>query len=134
METERDLSKHRITQAKQCLEDAKSLLASGGYKGAANRAYYCAFHSIRSLLALERVDYKSHKAIISDFRKKYIKTGILEMSLSEILTVLFRVRTDSDYDDFFVIEKEEVVKQIENAEFFYKRIEEHLHKIDQTFK
>ena len=83
METEKDLSKHRLAQAEQCLKDVKNLLENGGYKSAANRAYYCAFHSMRSLLALDKVDYKSHKAVISDFRQKYIKTKILETSLSD---------------------------------------------------
>jgi uncharacterized protein (UPF0332 family) len=129
METEKDLSKHRIAQAEQCLKDAKNLLENSGYKSAANRAYYCAFHSMRSLLALDKIDYKSHKAVISDFRLKYIKTGILETNLSEILTTLFRVRTDADYDDFFVIEKEETEKQIENAELFFEQIKEYLQSI-----
>jgi len=50
MDTEIDLSKHRIRQAEQCLKEAKLLFDNGAYKGAANRAYYCAFHSIRSLM------------------------------------------------------------------------------------
>jgi len=122
METKRELSNHRIAQAEQCLKDAKALLETSGYKGAANRAYYCVFHSMRSLLALNNVDFKSHKGVISYFRKHYIKTNILDAQLSDILTALFRVRTDSDYDDFYVVDKEEVVKQVENAEFFLNQI------------
>ena len=56
MDTERDLSNHRLAQAEQCLKEAKLLYEYAGYKGAANRAYYCVLHSMRSLLALNKVD------------------------------------------------------------------------------
>ena len=63
MGVENDLSNHRLNQAEQCLKDAKLLFENAGYKGAANRAYYCAFHSIKSLLALDKVDFKSYLII-----------------------------------------------------------------------
>ena len=128
METERDLSNHRLTQAEQCLKDAKSLYAENSYKGAVNRAYYCVFHSIRSILALMRVDFKSHKAIMSYFREHYIKTGVLDTRLSRILGDLFLARTESDYDDFYTIEKEETAKQIENAELFMEQVKAYLER------
>ena len=129
METERDLSNHRVAQAEQCLKDAKSLFDSGSNKGAANRAYYCVFHSMRSLLALERVDFKSHKGVMSYFREKYIKTDIFNTLLSKILTDLFQMRIESDYDDYYDIEREEAERQINNAELFYERIKEYLQNI-----
>lgn len=42
--------------------------------------------------------------------------------MSEIISVLFDVRTDSDYDDFFVISKADTAVQIENAAYFVDRI------------
>ncbi len=46
--------------------------------------------------------------------------------MSEIIAVLFDVRTDSDYDDFFVICKADTAAQIENAAYFVDRIELYL--------
>lgn len=43
--------------------------------------------------------------------------------MSEIISVLFDVRTDSDYDDFFVISKADTAAQIENAAYFATCIE-----------
>ena len=126
MQTEKDLSNHRVAQAEQCLKDASALLDNGSYRGAANRAYYCAFHSMRSLLALEKIDFKSHKGVISYFREKYIKTGVFDTQLSKILTDLFQVRTDADYDDYYDIEREEAATQIENAELFFTEINNYL--------
>ena len=129
MEIERNLSNHRIAQAKQCLKDAKSLFEKGSYKGAANRSYYCVFHCMRSLLALKNADFRSHKGVITYFREKYIKTNIFNTQLSGIITDLFQMRIESDYDDYYEINKEEVSKQIENAEFFFNQINDYLKSV-----
>ncbi len=84
---------------------------------------------MRSVLALNMIDMKHHSGIISEFRKLYIKTGVFDVRLSQIISVLFDIRNDSDYDDFFVVSKEEVVEQIENAEYFLAVIKKYLNNI-----
>lgn len=123
----RALSDTRLEHAEECLSAAKSLLASENYKSAANRSYYAIFHAMRAVLAFDEIDMKHHSGIISEFRRLYIKTGVFETKLSEIISLLFDIRTESDYDDFFVISKEEVVEQIENAAYFLTVIRNHLH-------
>ena len=71
-----EISKVRFDHAKECLRDAKLLLAGESYRSAANRAYYAIFHAMRAVLALDGVDMKHHSGIISEFRKRYIKTGV----------------------------------------------------------
>ncbi len=120
------LSNIRFEHALECLTAAKSLLDSENFKSAANRSYYAVFHAMRAVLAFDGIDMKHHSGIISEFRKLYIKTGIFEEKLSEIISLLFDVRTESDYDDFFVISKAEVAEQIENAEYFLRVIGKYL--------
>lgn len=120
------LSDARFDHAKECLDAAKSLLASSNYKSAANRSYYAIFHAMRAVLAFDGIDMKHHSGIISEFRKLYIKTNIFDIKLSQIISVLFDIRTESDYDDFFIISKYEVQEQIENAEYFLTEIEKFL--------
>lgn len=117
------LSEARFDHAKECLDAAKSLLASSNYKSAANRSYYAIFHAMRAVLAFDGIDMKHHSGVISEFRKLYIKTNIFDIKLSQIISVLFDIRTESDYDDFFIISKSEVQEQIENAEYFLTEIE-----------
>lgn len=126
METKRDLSQYRLEQAEQCLKSAKILLDSNDYKGAANRSYYCVFHCMRSILALEGTDFKKHSGLIAYFRKEYIKTGKLDVALSDIITDVFQIRTESDYDDYYVVNKADVEEQIKNAEYFIQQIKEYL--------
>ena len=68
----KDLSNHRLEQAKEDLAASKLLYDSKLYKSANNRAYYAIFHSIRSVLALEPIDFKKHKDVIAYFNKNYI--------------------------------------------------------------
>lgn len=126
LEEEKGLSYARSIRAKECLEAAKLLLGSGDFKSAANRSYYAVFHAMRSVLAFDGIDMKHHSGVISEFRRLYIKTGILDKSLSPIITELFNIRQDSDYDDFFVISKAEAVEQIANAEAFLAAIQQYL--------
>lgn len=123
------LSAVRFEHAEECLEAAKNLLQSQNYKSSANRSYYAVFHAMRAVLALNMIDMKHHSGIISEFRKLYIKTGIFDVKLSQIISVLFDIRNDSDYDDFFVVSKEEVVEQIENAEYFLSEIRKYLNNV-----
>ena len=123
------LSAVRLEHAEECLEAAKSLLLSGNYKSAANRSYYAVFHGMRAVLALNMIDMKHHSGIISEFRRLYIKTGIFDVKLSQIISVLFDIRNDSDYDDFFIVSKEEVIEQIDNAEYFLSEIKNYLRSI-----
>lgn len=125
-EEKKSLSDVRYNHALECLDAAKSLLESGNFKSAANRSYYAIFHAMRAVLAFDEIDMKHHSGIISEFRKRYIKTGVLDVQLSQIISVLFDTRTDSDYDDFFVISKAEVIEQAENAEYFLEQIKRYL--------
>ena len=56
----------------------------------------------------------------------YIKTRIFDVSMSDIISEAFDIRSDSDYNDYFVISKKEVEEQISNAQYFYDRVEEYV--------
>ena len=126
MATEKDISKYRIEQAEECLETAKDNLAISRYKAAANRSYYCIFNAMRSILALDKVDFKKHSAVIGYFRENYIKTGIFDRKMSDIIKILFQVRNESDYNDFYVVVKNEVENQIKQAEHFLSEVKKYL--------
>lgn len=83
---------------------------------------------MRAVLALDGLDFKKHSGVIAEFRKSYIKTNKLSAELSQIIDSLKDSRQSSDYDDFYLISKEEVLEQIESAEFFVAEIEKYLFK------
>ena len=121
-----EISKVRFDHAKECLRDAKLLLAGEGYRSAANRAYYAIFHAMRAVLALDGVDMKHHSGIISEFRKRYIKTGVFDIGLSGLISELSDVREGSDYNDFFIVSKADTAEQVQSAGTFLTAVETYL--------
>ena len=122
----KDLCNYRLEKAKKCLESAKVLIESADYCSAANRSYYSIFHSIRSILALDGLDFSKHSGVMSYFQKNYVKQGIFDKEYSKILTDAFDIRSESDYDDYYAISKEEVEEQVRNAQFFIEGIEKYI--------
>ena len=120
------LSASRLEKAFQTLSSAKLLLAHDDFASACNRAYYSVFHAMRSVLALDEIDDHKHSHLISVFRKDYLKTGILDRSLSDIIGSAFEVRNSSDYEDFWIINKADAREQVENAEIFLNVIESYV--------
>ena len=125
-ETKKTYIKYRLATAEENLESAKILYDNNQLKAAANRAYYCVFHSMRAVLAVEGVDFKHHSGVIAYFRKEYIKTGIFPKNLSTIIQTTSMVRESSDYDDFYLISRDDAKKQIDDAETFYKEIKKYI--------
>ena len=121
-----DLALYRLEKAKKDLSDAKKTLELEMYDTAANRSYYAIFHAARAVLALDGQDYKRHSGVISSFQKDYIKTEIFDKQMSNIIKNAFDMRTESDYEDFYIIPKEDVKLQVAEAETFITNIENYL--------
>ena len=124
----KELSKHRLEQAKEDLAACKMLYEAKFYKSANNRAYYSIFHSIKAVLALEPIDFKRHKDVTAYFNKNYVNTEIFPKKLGHKIAEATVVREDSDYDDEFVVKSEETEQQIKTAEELLKLVEEYIEK------
>lgn len=118
----KDLSKVRLDTAKERLGYAKKIFDIGDYKTVANRSYYAVFAAMRT----NGIDSKKHSGIIAEFRRTYIKTGLLPKELSPIIDELVEIRQGSDYDDFYIVSKAEVKQQLINAELFVDTVEKFL--------
>jgi len=121
--TPNDLAVFRLHQAKECLQAA---LVAIDFKTAANRSYYCIFHAMRAVHALDGFDSKKHSGVIDNFRKNYIKTGIFPKEFSNIIVEAFDVRLESDYEDFYVVSKSKVMAQVENAKTVLEAAEKYV--------
>ena len=121
-----DLSKYRLERAREDLLAGANALNSGDFRVCANRAYYAIFHASRAVLILDGLDFKKHSAVIAHFRLEYVKTGVFSAEMSKILGKAFEIRTEADYEDFFIISKEEVEKQLEDAKHFVNQMEQYL--------
>lgn len=124
----KDLAFVRIEHAQEDLKAAKSNLSDDLYRAANNRAYYSIYHSITAVLALENKAFKKHKDTIGYFNQNYIKTNVFDRELGHRISVAEEVRHNSDYDDFYIVNKQETEKQIETAELFLQAVIDYLSK------
>ena len=121
-----ELCRYRLSKAREYQRDAETSLRHEMYDTAANRSYYAIFHAMRALLALSGKDFRKHSGVISCFQMDYIKTGIFEKRMSDIVKSAFSLRTESDYEDFYVISHEDVVQQVADAHDFLEAVTEQI--------
>ena len=119
------LAQYRLEQAKENLEEAEALFQIKKFKGASNRAYYSIFHAIKSILAIEQIDFKKHSSVIAYFNKQYVNTGIFSKELGKGVSEARFYREKSDYVDFYIVSKEECKKQIETAKLMIEKVQEY---------
>lgn len=124
----KELALHRLEQAKEDLKASKILYQENLYKSANSRAYYSIFHSIRSVLSLEPIDFKRHKDVIAHFNQYYINKEIFPKTLGRRIAKSSKLREDSDYDDEFIVKPEITQEQIETAEELIKVVEEYINR------
>ncbi|MFA7578011.1 MAG: HEPN domain-containing protein, partial [Candidatus Muiribacteriota bacterium] len=86
----------------------------------------CIFHAVKALLALDCFDSRKHSGIIAFFNENYIKKNKIDIELSKILMDAQKIRTKSDYDDFYVATEKTALIQYENAKKFLIDIENFL--------
>lgn len=123
-----ELSKHRLEQAKEDLNDAKLLFENKRFLSANNRAYYAIFHAIRSVLALEAIDFKRHKTVLAYFNENYVSTEIFPKTIGRKIVSASKTREDSDYDDDFEASEEQTANQIKTAEELIALVERYINK------
>jgi uncharacterized protein (UPF0332 family) len=124
-----ELSTYRMTKAKEDLEASMILDRNGSFSQAINRSYYAMFHAARALLAYEKFDSRKHSGIISYFNRHFIKTGEIEADFGRMLLEAERIRLKSDYDDFFISDRNQSIVQIEDARKFVARIEDYIARL-----
>ena len=122
----KELSKHRLQQAKDDLRASEILYKENLYKSANNRAYYSIFHSIKAVLALEPIDFKRHKDVIAYFNKNYVSNETFPKKIGRKISIASRIREDSDYEDEFVVEPDDTKEQIKTAKELLSLVEKYI--------
>jgi uncharacterized protein (UPF0332 family) len=103
-----DLARYYIAKARDRYDDCLVLKNMNRYESAANRLYYALFHSTNAALALKGAASNRHRGVKTLFDMHYIKTNIMDRKYSKLYLSVLEVREDSDYEDFYIIDKVEV--------------------------
>ena len=124
--TSKEFALYRLERAKEEYETALLLYKENKLLAANNRAYYSIFHSIRAVLAMERVDFKRHKDILAYFNKNYIKTEIFPRQMGRRIILASKTREDSDYDEEYEPNPDTTFLQIKTAKELIELVEKYL--------
>lgn len=112
--------------AEERLTASKKLLDENLFVDSINRSYYAIFYSARALVAKDGEDFSKHSAVMSYFRKNYVKTGMFDVKFSDYIGDAFNMRNDGDYSYFFVGDKEDAETQYNHAVEFYETVKNFL--------
>lgn len=126
----KELAGYRMERAKEMLSAAEDNLKIGQYKTSLNRSYYAIFHAMRAMNILKGFDSSKHSGVIAYFNKEYIKEGIMDKELSVIIKSSSFLREKSDYDDFFIVGRNETENQLASAKVFLEAVEKYLSEIE----
>lgn len=117
------LSFYRLEKAKEDLKAAKVNYENGLYKASVNRSYYAIFHAIRAVNAINKFDSKRHSGVIAHFNQYFTHTGKFSKELYKIVVSAFKLREKCDYDDFYLVSRDQAENQLQNAEIFIREVE-----------
>ena len=118
----------RLDRAKELYIESKELVKMDSYKSANNRAFYTIEKCIKALLATQQIDVETHNGAVSQFNLIFIHrdNSIFTKNDYPKIAKADRIRNASDYDDFYVVNKEETRELLDFAEDFLRRTEEYI--------
>ena len=126
------LRNYRLEEAEKKLTAAKVLIDNGCFKDAINRSYYAVFDAMRSVLAIERIDFKKHAQVIGYFNKNYIHTGLFDTKYNRYISSIFQIRNNCDYNDFYLVSKSDALEQYEKASEFVNSVKEYFTRLKRS--
>lgn len=119
-----ELVKLRLERAEELVEEAKKLLQDNSFKSANNRAYYAMEKAINALLIDKRIETKTYTGAMKMFNVEYVRTENAFFSNEDyrLVSKAEQIRNSSDYDDFYVTNKEEAKQQVEDAVYMVEKV------------
>ena len=119
-----ELVKLRLERAEELVKEAKKLLEDNSFKSANNRAYYAMEKAITVLLIDKRIETKTHNGAMKMFNVEYVRgeNAVFTNEDYRLVSKVEQIRNSSDYDDFYVTNKEEAKQQVEDAIYMVEKV------------
>ncbi|ODS42338.1 MAG: hypothetical protein MSIBF_03145 [Candidatus Altiarchaeales archaeon IMC4] len=81
------------------------------------------FHAAKALLALKKVQTRTHRGTISEIQRLYVESGIIAQDLVSALSRDLQIRIQTDYDVMIEISEDLADDVINDATVFLKEVE-----------
>ncbi len=112
----------RLDKAKETLKEAIANFNMDYWHTAANRLYYACYYAASALLIKKGIEAKTHSGVINMFGLHFVTTGIIDTDEGKLYKRMFELRQTGDYDDWIVLEKEDIEPLIEPVKNFLGKI------------
>lgn len=99
---------YRIQKTKATLEEAEGNMQMGYWTVVANRLYYACYYIVSALLLQNGFSAQTHSGVIRLFGLHFVKQGIVPEESAKLYGKLFELRQTGDYDDIYLLTKEDV--------------------------
>lgn len=118
----------RLDRAKELYTEAGELVKMDSYKSANNRAFYAIEKCIKALLATRQMDVETHNGAVSQFNLLFIhaENSFFTRDDYQKIAKADRIRNASDYDDFYVVNKEETRNLLQFVKEFLAKTEKYM--------
>ncbi|KAF0127257.1 MAG: hypothetical protein FD189_325 [Elusimicrobia bacterium] len=83
-----------IEKAQEDIKAADMLIGAGLCRIAVSRAYYAMFYVAEALLLTRGLSFSSHKGVISNFGREFIKSGVFDKKFQKVLRDIFELRQE----------------------------------------
>ena len=116
-----------FVRADKSLEDAHYLhFERKSYESAVSRAYYAMYYAAETCLLSIDETVSSHKRLIAQFGKHFVKAGLIEPEYGRVLATVYQRRQLGDYEISYTLSEPEAAEALRNAASFVQRTRTHL--------
>ena len=127
-EDRKSLVEYRLKKAKETFAEIPILIENKLWRNAANRLYYACFYAASALLISNSHQAHTHSGVKNVLSLYYVKENKIDKSLIKLYGRLFNMRQRGDYEDWIIIEDDDILPLIEPAEKFIAEIENLINK------
>lgn len=111
-------AKDYALRARKEIAETAAHLENGYLETALSTAYYSCFYAIHAKLAVLGVMASSHKQTGIEFRRHFIKTGLMDKKFSKTLALLSQWRETVDYTPLPDVDSKKAKELVALAEEF----------------
>lgn len=118
-----NLVRYRIQRAHETWNDTKCVISEKLWHVAANRMYYACYYMTVALLIRNGLSASTHAGVIRMLGMHFVAPGILSKEMGRFYSSLFEFRQRDDYEDYVVINAEDVLSRVPLVEKYLCEVE-----------